>query len=242
MEHADLVAQIIEHSAALRDAAVKAGPDAAVPTCPEWTVGDLVAHVARAHGWVRSIIEAGPATDRAEFPEVPTGWERLLSYWQEQTSLLAQRLRAAGPDAEVWTFLPDLPQRAHFWSRRMAHETAIHRLDAELALGVESRLTFAPEFAADGIDEALGWTPLVALRDTHASGTILFHAADAGRAWTIVLRAGKPAEVTPLQDSAINTDATLAGTADAVYRAIWNRPSTAIRTGDQSLFAALPTI
>ncbi|MCP3799040.1 maleylpyruvate isomerase N-terminal domain-containing protein [Allokutzneria sp. A3M-2-11 16] len=239
MDHAGLVDQITEHSAALLDAAVQAGPGAAVPTCPEWTVADLVAHVARAHAWVSAIVETG---SQAEFPEVPTEWQPLLDHSRERTALLAQRLREAGPDAPTWTFLPDLPQQAHFWSRRMAHDTAIHRLDAELARGVESRLIFDPRFAADGIDEALGWTPLVALRNTEASGSILFHAADAGRAWTLVLRAGKPVEVLPLQDSAIDADATMAGTADAIYRAIWNRPSTAIRTGDQSLFAALPAV
>ncbi|SDN16942.1 maleylpyruvate isomerase family mycothiol-dependent enzyme [Allokutzneria albata] len=239
MEHADLVDQITQHSAALLDAAVQAGPAAAVPTCPEWTVTDLVAHMARAHSWVRVIVETG---EHAEFPEVPTEWQPLVDHWQEQTALLGQRLLAAGPDAPAWTFLPDLPQRASFWARRMAHEAAIHRVDAELAQGVDSRLIFDPGFAADGIDEALGWAPLVALRNTEASGSILFHAADAGRAWTLVLRAGKPVEVLPLQDSAIDADATMAGTADALYRAIWNRPSTAIRTGDRSLFDALPAI
>ena len=45
--------------------------------------------------------------------------------------------------------------RPGFWARRMAHETAVHRADAELAAGRVPGL--APDLAADAIDEWLGF-------------------------------------------------------------------------------------
>jgi hypothetical protein len=60
-------------------------------------------------------------------------------------------LRAADPDARMWAWGPD--NHVRFWSRRMLHETAVHRVDAELSLGVEPHID--PAVAADGIDEFL---------------------------------------------------------------------------------------
>ena len=67
------------------------------------------------------------------------------------------------------------------------------------------------------------------------------HAADAGRAWDVLLTPGQVPVVTPVRDSAFDADATLAGTADAIYRAVYGRPNHAIVSGDASLLAALPT-
>ena len=51
---------------------------------------------------------------------------------------------------------------------------------------------------------------------------------------------GEAPVVSAVHDSAIDVDVTLAGTADAIYRALWGRPSHAIVSGDQSLLDALP--
>ncbi|MFD5389304.1 maleylpyruvate isomerase family mycothiol-dependent enzyme [Streptomyces sp. NPDC127074] len=73
----------------------------------------------------------------------------------EGAELLAETLRDAGPDAELWTPVPDFGQvaggRADFYARRFTHETALHRADAALALGEE--YTLDQEVALDGLDE-----------------------------------------------------------------------------------------
>ena len=66
---------------------------------------------------------------------------------------LADALAAAPDDLECWTFLPAPSPRA-MWARRQAHETAIHRVDAELAAGTPVWRCDAA-FAADGVDELL---------------------------------------------------------------------------------------
>ena len=51
----------------------------------------------------------------------------------------------------MWAWGPD--KHVRFWSRRMVHETGVHRVDAELALGIEPRVD--PAVAAGGVVEFL---------------------------------------------------------------------------------------
>jgi uncharacterized protein (TIGR03083 family) len=238
----DFIAQIETQASLMRSAALKAGPDAAVPSCPEWTVLDLVRHQAKVHAWAARSLLTEPASGRPEAPRPPKDFDEALSWWDNELSVLLTRLRETPVDSPAWTFQG--PMQAGFWARRQAHETSIHRLDAELAAGHElPPLVFDSEFAADGIDEML--TVMIPRqlqlgRQISGTGRLLVHAADAGRTWEAHLTEGEPLVVTVVRDSAVDVDATIAGTADAIYRALWGRPSHAIVSGDQSLLAALP--
>jgi uncharacterized protein (TIGR03083 family) len=247
VEFSQFVDHLSEQAAALRAAAVAAGPDAQVPTCPKWTVQNLVRHLAKVHNWTAQSLAADPAGESPHPPEPPGEFDDLLTWWDKQLADVVDRLRASGPDAPAWIFHKPVPHTAAFWARRQAHETAIHRLDLEHALAGSAdpdavpTLFFDQELAADGIDEIVHVSlPRQAQREpVTVSGTVLFHAADAGRAWLLHLNAGAPLEVGPAEDPAIDADATVVGTADAVYRAAWGRPSTAIRGGDLTLISAL---
>src|SRR6185503_18498630 len=76
---------IVEHTRRLAESAAVAGPDAAVPTAPEWTIADLVEHVGQTQHWVAEIIERGitdPAqlpTEMAVLPADPSEWQAWLS-------------------------------------------------------------------------------------------------------------------------------------------------------------------
>ncbi|WP_394615137.1 maleylpyruvate isomerase N-terminal domain-containing protein [Lentzea sp. JNUCC 0626] len=238
----DFVAQVETQASSMRSAVVQAGPDAPVPSCPEWTVRDLVRHQAEVHTWAAEALVTTPGNGRPKWPHAPEGFDEALSWWETGLSLLLDRLRETPADRPAWTFQG--PMLAGFWARRQAHETSIHRLDAELATGRDlPALTFDPEFAADGVDEYL--TVLVGRRielgfPVTGTGRLLVHAADAGRTWEVRLTENEPLVVSAPQDSAFEEDATLAGTADALYRHLYGRPSHAIVTGDESLLAALP--
>jgi uncharacterized protein (TIGR03083 family) len=127
-----------------------------VPTCPEWTMRQLVTHVGRAHRWATAIVTTRSAVP-VPFREVPDGKlpadPREHAGWlRAGAARVVDAVRAAGDD-QVWTHRGAGP--AWYWARRMAHETAVHRADAQIALGQRPRID--PVTAADGIDEWLGF-------------------------------------------------------------------------------------
>ncbi|GAB3911382.1 maleylpyruvate isomerase family mycothiol-dependent enzyme [Kibdelosporangium lantanae] len=242
MDHETALAHIVEQAEALRTAAVAAGPAAPVSTCPKWTVHDLVSHIAGVHSWVCAALLLTPDSDRPTWPTPPDEWDELLTWWDTTRATMLDRLAAADPAKPVWGFVPEF-RTVGWWGRRQAHETAIHRLDAEHAAHeTVPTLIFDPEFASDGIDEVVAMMSPFRARvkrpEVTVEGTLLIHAADAGHAWLLQARDGV-VEAGPTHEAATDTDASLVGTADAVYRAVWKRPSTAVLTGNAEMLSAI---
>jgi uncharacterized protein (TIGR03083 family) len=129
-----------------------------VPSCPDWSLYQLAEHVGRVHRWVTAIVARRATTpvDPAELgvAGAPTDPDGLASWLRDGAGELVDAIRVAGPRTPVWSWFDD--QSVGFWARRMAHETAVHRADAELALGREFGLE--PDLAADAISE---WLELV---------------------------------------------------------------------------------
>ncbi len=157
-----LCAEIVTSTATLADLIDGADLTRPVPTCPDWTVRQLVTHVGRGQRWAATIVTTRSAgfipfrqVPDGKLPEDPrehAGWLRAGA------SGLAGTVRAAGDD-QVWTHRGMGPAR--YWARRMAHETAIHRADGQIAFG--QRPGIDPLTAADGIDEWLGFLAAPAL-------------------------------------------------------------------------------
>ncbi len=140
----------------LRDAVATVEPTATVPSCPGWTMADLVVHIAQVYLHKAAIIRTGeepqpwPPPDLAPSAQIRQPSLALLgrAYGELRAAFRAHEPAAAVP---TW-FGPD--QTVAFWIRRMAQETVIHRIDAELAAGLP--VTPVPgDLAADGIDELL---------------------------------------------------------------------------------------
>ncbi|MEV6795577.1 maleylpyruvate isomerase family mycothiol-dependent enzyme [Streptomyces sp. NPDC051320] len=160
-EHDRYCEELVEQAGLLRGAMAGADLSVKVPTCPAWTLGDLARHVGGAHRWAETIVRT-QAPEEVPDDQVPdaTGPSdaepgALDTWLAEGASMLAETLRAAGPEAEVWTWAWD--RHAGFWARRMVHETVIHRADAMLATRVP--FTVDDEIAADTIEE---WLQIVA--------------------------------------------------------------------------------
>ena len=142
-----------------------------IPTCPEWTLRQLVTHVGRAHRWAAAITAARSA-EFIPFRQVPDG--RLPGDPSQHAAWLtagAERVIgavAAAGAAPVWAFGSQQP--AVFWGRRMCHETLVHAADAQLAAGQPPDLP--AEVAADTIDEWLTVIsgPLLGRPDPRAAG------------------------------------------------------------------------
>jgi uncharacterized protein (TIGR03083 family) len=158
--------EVSEHIAALqRDgdllaaAAEQAGLTAAVPSCPSWQVRDLLRHIGYVHRWAAGYVveqrrERMP--DRPGEPELLAGGPPdagLLDWYRAGHAALVTALTEADPDLNCYYFLDARSPRA-FWARRQAHETSIHRVDAQLAARGQ-RTPVETEFGADGVDELI---------------------------------------------------------------------------------------
>ncbi|MGQ0715848.1 MAG: maleylpyruvate isomerase N-terminal domain-containing protein [Pseudonocardiales bacterium] len=235
MEIAEYQSRIATEAGLLRAAAVSIGADAPVPTCPGWTVQRLVHHVGRVFDMTIRVVRAADPESPPKRVEPPPG--DVFDIFDDRLASLLDLLTTTDPATPAWNFSPTAPKTAAFWSRRMAHEVTVHRIDAQAAAGTDSAVP--ADFAADGIDEVL--TRLIQ-RNTDAwavasfSGAVLYHAADAGRAWTVRLVPGQLPQTAP--ETVIEPDASVVGLADAVYRAAWGRPSGAVLSGDTALIDA----
>src|SRR5262252_200991 len=122
----------------LADAAQRAGLAAVVPSCPGWTVRDLLRHTGYVHRWATGFVAEGlthpvGASEEDILSQGPAD-AQLPGWFCEGHAALVRALVAAPPDLECWTFLA-APSPLAFWARRQAHETAVHRVDAEQAAG-----------------------------------------------------------------------------------------------------------
>lgn len=182
---------IEENARQLADAARQAGLGAPVPTCPGWDVADLVHHLGGVHQWVAHIIGTR-AQSNPDFHGTPPGPAGPLSWFEEGAADLVALLRGVGEADLVWTFRGVAP--ADFWHRRMAHETVVHRADAEAAAGRATEVA-PPGLAVDGIDEYLG---MLRSRPRFSPGAFdgieasyHFHATDTEGEWMLTFAGGQ---------------------------------------------------
>lgn len=176
----DATEHLRDDGAQLIDAVGRAGFGAPVPSCPGWSAGDLAYHVGQV--WTFwSWVVSERVTDSArlvEYRTPPRLDDDVLLDWvtAAHTGLYAV-LTDTHPDTEVWTWT-GAPQDALWVRRRMAHETAVHRWDAEALVGDPYDLPVA--LAADGIDEHLQWFAPAGSGEPIA-GTVHLHCTDTDR-------------------------------------------------------------
>jgi uncharacterized protein (TIGR03083 family) len=220
METQEFIATLRREGRLLADAAQRSGLDAPVPTCPEWHVRDLVRHTGAVHRWAAGFVADG-RTEPAAWDETAPDDTALVAWYRRTHSGLVDTLEAAPADTDCWTFLP-APSPLAFWARRQAHETAVHRVDAQSALGTE-RTPVDAAFAADGVDELLtGFQVRKRSRvrtDRPRTLRVLTHDRPGGD-WLVHLSPEPPVVERGVPGAA---DCTIGGPAEAVYLALWNR-------------------
>jgi uncharacterized protein (TIGR03083 family) len=146
--------------------------DLAVPACPEWTLKDLLVHVAGANRWVSKCVSEGLRAQERILPPGPEGRQELVDWFNESTDELLSVLSGTPPDQLVWTPIRGALGSA-WWRRKAALEVAIHRADAENTLGVKPEPIDA-RLALDGIDEySEEFLPLMLLAVTEPPVTAL---------------------------------------------------------------------
>ena len=166
-----------------------------VPSCPDWNVSQLARHLDGGLRWARDIVavraaEPPPDTALRELSGATGDDPReLASALRSGAAELAATLRAAGPDAQMWCPVPG--GGSAFYARRFTHETAVHRADVALALGIDF---VVPVFVAvDGVEEwlELGCMPFHFdvhpwMRELLGPGrTVGLHATDTADHWVM---------------------------------------------------------
>ncbi|MER5599157.1 maleylpyruvate isomerase family mycothiol-dependent enzyme [Streptomyces sp. NPDC002265] len=236
MDTEDFIGFLDREGRALAAAAEAAGTDAKVPTCPGWQMRDLLRHTGAVHRWAASFVAEGHTSPRPMGDPPELDGADLLAWYRAGHRHLVDTLTAAPADRPAWTFLPaPVPSPLYFWARRQAHETAVHRYDAESALdGTPGPVT--ADFATDGIDELLrGFHARTRSRvRTETPRVLRVRASDTDAVWTVRLSPEPPVAA---RDDAGDAECELAGPAAQLYLALWNRRPVPEVTGDASLAA-----
>jgi uncharacterized protein (TIGR03083 family) len=147
-EHCSELAREVDRFA---DALANADRAALVPSCPEWSVRDLTEHLGVVHRWARELVRTR-STQRISRADLAVEAIDVDDEWLRSGGhSLVETLRSADPDEQMWAWGAD--QHVRFWARRQLHETLVHRIDLELAMGATSGVD--PDIALDAVDEFL---------------------------------------------------------------------------------------
>ena len=224
-------------SSALLEAARRGDPRSPVPGCPDWSLTDLVGHIGGVHDFWEYVVRTHPGAPREYAdPERPHDHDAVVEWAAARAGALEATLRATDPATRVWTWTS--ADDVAWVIRRMAHEAAFHRVDAEAATGVEHRL--GPSLAADGIDEFL--TYFLGPRvpggpDPQAiGGSAHVHCTDTDGEWTVVDVEGGGYLV---ERSHAKGDVALRGAAHDLLSVLWRRrPLESVEVFGDSLVGA----
>jgi uncharacterized protein (TIGR03083 family) len=242
VEVAEHITAVGQEAELFAEAARHGGLEAEIDTCPGWNMRDLVRHLSEIHLWAAARVAKRTSklwpddiSEHAEsWPELAVFWpddSDLIDWYLETNANLVRALESASPDDDLPTFLP-APSPLAMWARRQAHETAVHRFDAENAAAIPSR--FAPAFAADGIDELLAaFAPRKQEFPIATAKIMHVHASDTDDHWFMTMG---PDGIATSRDER-PADVTVGGAASDLYLLLWNRAEDArvAVTGEREL-------
>ncbi|GAA1543393.1 maleylpyruvate isomerase family mycothiol-dependent enzyme [Kribbella lupini] len=198
----------------------KLGLTADVPPRPGWTVESVVRHTATVYLHKIEVLRLGRLPD----PWPPNLDDREpLALYDEARAALLNALAQAGTSLETWTFSPS-DKTSGFWYRRMALETAVHRVDLELAHNVATPIDRT--LALDGIDEVLSLMlggPWWAEGDTSSPVDATVRVTADGHSWTAQADA---TSATVTRDTDAEVAAEIFGDPTDVLLWLWGRRDT----------------
>lgn len=206
-EAADRIDALAAEGAALISA-VREGPaTSTIAACPGWDLTDLAGHIGTTWRWSRTIVSERRSSPAGIDPVPDLNQQELIGWLETGLGDVVDALRKCPPDEPVWGFGPH-PRTAAFWQRRQAMETAVHRVDAELAIGRPG--TVNADVAGDGIGEFVDVLLARLYRGKEPpAGQLRVHSTDTGGSWATGDAAGGVA--------------TLRGTAEDLFLVLWNR-------------------
>jgi uncharacterized protein (TIGR03083 family) len=222
VDHVDALDALVERFVA----ALRIGsPAQPVPTCPGWSLAELGRHLGGVHRWVIAAIDQVTAPEPGSLAQPPTTDDEVADWVAHGGAALVEVLRRSNPMAATWHPF-SAPHVIATWSRRQAHETLVHTVDAEMAaLGQYGPID--PWLATDGIAEFFEViVPRVVHRDRRVTptGTIVVATTDTGERWRLDADGGVPRVTVP--DGPLDPSLPLlAAPATELLLALWGRRS-----------------
>ena len=167
-----------------------AEPALGVPSCPGWSIADLVWHLGEVHWFWTAIIEAragAPEEVESKKPSRPTAYNDLLTWGRLQADRMVDVLTATADDVQVWTWaLDESDHCVGFIRRHQVQEAAIHRWDLQNAATPVAADPIEPEVASDSVDEMLAVSlPWSVRADKPILGTVHLHCTDTEGEWFV---------------------------------------------------------
>lgn len=202
--------------------------DATVPTCPGWSVRELVLHHGSFQAWI-----TGMLLERAQFPVAPRQVELsddvdVLDWYLPIGDQLVATLLEIGPDVAMWDVTGQ--HRSGAWARRQASETSVHRVDVQHANATAQPIVHAGDY----IDEMLTLLVPNLIKEFAApkpTGSLRLESTDEDCVWHALWETDGSASVDG------QADARLVGTTSDLFLALWRRPNSARVFGDASTLA-----
>ena len=134
----------------------------AVPSCPGWSTQELTKHLGHVYLKMAHVVETGSLPEGKEYLSPYPRTENFLDFMSWGFAAITKALDVKRIERSTWSW-HYCDQTVDFWFRRMAHETLIHRFDAQQAIGAITAIDEA--LAIDGVDEVLDFLPLLGSSD-----------------------------------------------------------------------------
>jgi uncharacterized protein (TIGR03083 family) len=208
-----------------------------VPTCPDWSVKDLIVHLGDVYCFWQAQLEAATPDVRCE----PGSWgvpaqTDVMEWFESASACLVASLSERDPEQPCWNW-SSADLTAAWVARRMALESAVHRYDAEVSIGHGSPIERA--LAIDGIEERIGIHLAIDVREAPRAslgGVLCLACSDDAAAWTVEVGNGR----LRWREGRAPADAVLVGPASDLCLYCWNRkPLEALEhTGSYEVAAA----
>ncbi|MGW4515491.1 maleylpyruvate isomerase family mycothiol-dependent enzyme [Streptomyces sp. NPDC004393] len=210
------LATLREEAVALERLLRTAGPATPVATCGSWSMHDLGTHLGQTSRFAAAVLETGELP-RDQF--APPAGQQIADWYAEGAAAVLDTLEKTDPTAPTWAFgFEDAV--AALWFRRVAQDTAVHLVDAQLATGAEVHIE--PLIAADGVDEVFAvMVPRVwrSGEQKPLPAPVALRTTDTGHSWLI--QPGDMPQALPVDSGP--AAATVEAPAAELLLALWER-------------------
>jgi uncharacterized protein (TIGR03083 family) len=237
---------VVEQSGTFADWVHGKDPTTPVPTCPEWTLTELVDHVGGTQRTITMVVGermSEPSRAFASYVPGPTDSGEWRAWLNDGAAQARKAFASVTDDTPVWD--PSGGEAGvRFWSRRLFAEACVHRADVAAALDLPYEL--APDLASEAIEDWLDvltsrgyWENRPGFADAmRGQGqTLHFHTTDASGEWV----ARREADQVVLERTHTKADVAVRGPAADLLLVISRRrpldaaPALEVH-GDRALF------